>query len=360
MKKIAVILLLIATLAGCSSHEKKTEDAPKKFCIPDSLMKQIQFDTVANKPVMNELQLIGKISYDQDKVVKIYPMVSGNVINVKPTLGDFVNKGQVLAMIRSSEMAGVQNDLITAQSNFIVAEKNHAAIADMYKSGISSEKEYVTSQKEVEKAKSELRRVKTVLSIYGSGRQSNYIVRAPISGYIVEKNVNPDMQIRSDNGTNLFTISDLKTIWVLANVYESDIAGVHLHDKVSVTTLSYPDKRFDGEIDKIYNVLDPDNKTMKVRIQLSNKENLLKPEMFANVAVQQKTDKTMLAAPANSIIFDRNRYWVVVYNNKCDVQIRWVEVANFNSRYAYISSGLKPGEKVITNMQLLIYNALNQ
>lgn len=168
------------------------------------------------------------------------------------------------------------------------------------------------------------------------------------------------MQIRPDNSSNLFTISDLNRIWVLANVYESDIANIKIGEKVSIVTLAYPDKKFTGNIDKIYNMLDPDNKTMKVRIQLINKNNLLKPEMFANVIVHQQLDSTMLAVPSKAIVFDKNKYWVVIYNNKCDVRTRQVDIASSTSSYSYIRSGVNPGERMITNLQLLIYGALAQ
>jgi cobalt-zinc-cadmium efflux system membrane fusion protein len=168
------------------------------------------------------------------------------------------------------------------------------------------------------------------------------------------------MQIRPDNSTNLFTISDLKRVWVLANVYESDIAGIREGEQVSVSTLSYPDKVFTGSIDKIYNVLDPDNKTMKVRIQLDNSGNLLKPEMFANVIVKQIRDGSMLAVPSESVVFDRNKYWVVVYGGQCNVQTRLIDIAKTTSAYTYILSGVKAGEKVLTRKQLFIYYAMNQ
>ncbi len=127
-----------------------------------------------------------------------------------------------------------------------------------------------------------------------------------------------------------------------------------------MSTVSYPDKIFTGKIDKIYNLLDPDNKTMKIRIQLDNKDNLLKPEMFAKVIVHQVKDSSMLVVPAKSIVFDRNKYWVMIYIDKCNVQTRQVDIARSTSLYSYIRKGVKTGEKVITNLQLLIYNALNQ
>jgi len=360
MKNSLAAIVLFLLLSGCTTKENKeaTKTAPN-FCIPDSLMNQITIDTVSFRPVVQEFNLIGKVTYDQDKVVKLYPLVSGNVKDVKVALGDYVEKGQVLAVVKSSEIAGVENDIVTAQSNLAVSEKNLAAQEDMYKSGIASEKDYTSAVKETEKARSELNKAKTVLSIFG-GKQSDYIVTSPIAGFIVEKFVNPNMQIRPDNTSNLFTISDLKKIWVLANVFETDIANIKVGEKVTISTVSYPDKQFVGNIDKIYNMLDPDNKTMKVRIQLDNKDNLLKPEMFAKVIVHQVNNNLMLAVPAKAIVFDRNKNWVMTYTDKCNIQTRQVDVERSTSDYSYIRSGVKPGERVITNLQLFIYNALNQ
>ena len=361
MKNTISIILISILATGCfSPTSKEPEKAPLKFCIPDSLMSQIHLDTVKVIPVFNELNLIGKVTFDQEKVVRIYPLVSGNVIDVKVTLGSHVDKNQVLAVIKSSEMAGAENDMVSARSNLAIAEKNFSAAADMNKSGILSEKEFTSAQKELDKAKSEFERASTVLSIYGNNSQHAYLVKAPISGFIVEKFVNTNMQIRSDNSTNLFTISDLKNVWVLANVYESDISGVKEKDDVEIKTISYPDKKYAGKIDKIYNMLDPDNKTMKVLIKLNNDDYKLKPEMFAKVMVHQVTETNMPAIPSDCVIFDRNQYWVLVYNNKCDIQIRKIDKIAQNSKFTYVRSGIKPGEKVITNRQLLIYNAITQ
>jgi membrane fusion protein, heavy metal efflux system len=357
--RLLTLIICILLLSGCKS-KTQNQTVPDKFCIPDSLMQMIEIDTVKLSKVENEIKLVGKVSVNEEKLVKIFPLVSGIVKEVKVELGDNVRKGQTLAVIKSSEVANIENDLITAQSNLAVAQKNFSAIEEMYKSGITSEKEYIASQKEVLKAESELKRVNNIIDIYGSSDNSEYIVKSPISGYIVEKFITPNMQIRPDNSGNLFSISDLKNVWVLANVYESDIANIEEGENVTITTIPYPDKYFKGNIDKIYNVLDPENKTMKVRIQLDNSENLLKPEMFANVIVHQIKDSSMLAVPAESIVFDRNKYWVINYIDKCTVQIRQVDIITSTRLYSYIRSGLKNGERVIAKNQLLIYNALSQ
>ena len=360
MRNILFIVTSFFILTNCSWN-KKVEEKPatSQFCIPDSLMNQIRLDTVSIKPVYNELSLIGKITFDQEKVARIYPLVSGNVAEVKVSLGSYVKKGQVLAVIRSSEMAGAENDLVSARSNLAISEKNFAAASDMYKSGIVSDKEFTQSQKELEKAKSEMNRASTVISIYGNS-STDYIVTSPISGFIVEKFINANMQIRPDNSTSLFTISDLTKVWALANVYESDIAEIYENEQVDITTISYPDKKFKGKIDKIYNVLDPDTKTMKVQIQLENKDYLLKPEMFVSAIVHHKTNDVMLSIPASSVIFDRNQYWVLVYRGKCNVKTQKVDIVTSNSVNSYVRSGVVAGDQIITNRQLLIYNAINQ
>ena len=167
------------------------------------------------------------------------------------------------------------------------------------------------------------------------------------------------MVIRTDNNTSLFTISDLKNVWVIANVYESNISLVHNGDNVDITTLSYPDKIFKGKIDKIMNVLDPANKVMKVRVVLANDNYMLKPEMFANVTVNNKENKTALCVPSSALIFDHSQYYVLVYTSNSDVKIMPVQVINTVGNKTYLAGGVQEGNRIIASQALLIYDALN-
>src|ERR1035437_9579721 len=127
MKFFLFVLIISPFIFNSCSSKSNTQakNAPAPFCIPDSLINQIKIDTVTLKPVYEELRLIGKISFDQDKVVRLYPLVSGNVVEVRVSLGSYVKKGEIMAVIRSSEMAGAENDLVTAQSNLAISEKNY-------------------------------------------------------------------------------------------------------------------------------------------------------------------------------------------------------------------------------------------
>jgi len=329
-----------------------------KFCLTPVMEKSTTLDTVKYGIVESELKLTGKITYDEEKVIKIYPLVSGVVKEVRVGIGDHVEKGQVLAIIRSSELAGVENDLNNARSNYQIALKNFNAIEDMYKGGISSEKEYITAKSELEKAKSELNKATNVSAVYGSTSTTDYYVKAPISGVIVEKHINPNMQIRTDFSDNLFIISDLKNVWVMANVFESDISKVQEGFEAEVTTLSYPDKIIKGTVDRVYSVLDPVSKVMKARIKLENTDYQLKPEMFANITINYSENINKITIPSKAVIFDNSKNYVLIYKDKYSIEPREVTIYKSVNEKTYIEAGLKKGEEIVLNNNLLIYDQL--
>jgi membrane fusion protein, heavy metal efflux system len=352
------ILLIVMGFSSCKDSTVSTEDK-KGYILPDSLLKTIEIDTVSNSRVLNTLTLTGKVDFNEDNVIKIFPTISGQVSEIKVMIGDYVTKGQVLAVIKSSDMAGYSNDYTTAKSNVDIAKKNMEATDDMYKSGLASQRDQLTAQEGYNQAVSALEKAKRVLNLNGGSMSGEYIVKSPINGFVVDRQVNNNMMIRSDNATGLFTISDLKNVWVMANVYESNISFVKMGDSVNITTLSYPGKIFRGKIDKVMNVLDPSNKVMKLRIVLANPGYQLKPEMFASVVVNTSENKKTLSIPSRTLIFDHSQYYVLVYKSPSDITIRPVQVLNTVGDRAFISEGLTEGERLIGTQALLIYQELN-
>ena len=185
-----------------------------------------------------------------------------------------------------------------------------------------------------------------------------YIVTAPKSGYVLEKKVNEGAFIRSDNTDNMFSIGDIGEVWVLANVYESDIARVKEGQTVDVTTLAYPGRKFKGVIDKVNQVLEADSKVMKIRIRLQNADQALKPEMFANVEVQNKNGRRAIAIPNTAFVTDYGKDYVVIYHDKCNLEVRAVTIIKTLGDKTYIGNGIKAGEKVISKNELLLFKAL--
>jgi cobalt-zinc-cadmium efflux system membrane fusion protein len=355
----AAILIIVWGFLSCKDNTTASTEEKKGYTLPDSLSKTIEIDTVSNSRVLNTLTLTGKVDFNEDNVIKIYPTISGQVSEIKVMTGDYVKQGQVLAVIKSSDMAGFSNDYVTAKSNVDIAKKNMEATDDMYKSGLASQRDQLAAQEGYNQAVSSFEKSKRVLNLNGGSMSGDYIVKSPINGFVVDRQINNNMMIRSDNSTGLFTISDLKNVWVMANVYESNISFVKMGDSVNITTLSYPGKIFRGKIDKIMNVLDPSNKVMKLRIVLANPGYELKPEMFASVVVNTSENKKTLSIPARALIFDHSQYYVLVYKSPSDITIRPVQVLNTVGDRAFISEGLAEGERVIGTQALLIYQELN-
>ncbi|GAB3255121.1 efflux RND transporter periplasmic adaptor subunit [Larkinella harenae] len=352
-----LLLGVIGLTAAC--HQKSEVEEEKAFMMSDTMMNRIRLDTVATLSVRSELTLVGKVAADENKVIKVFPLVGGVVEEVDVELGDYVKKGQQLAVIRSGEVADFERQMIQAQSDLLLAQKNLSVAEDLFESKLNSQREVITAKKDVETAQAELNRVKEIFRIYGLGKASTYTVRAPIDGFVIEKNVNRDMQLRSDNADNLFTVGQISDVWVLANVNESDIARVKAGMAASVQTLSYPDQRFSGHVDKIFSVLDPSTKAMTIRVRLRNEGMKLKPEMHATVALRFDEGQKMAALPSEAVIFDNSKYYVMVFRSRSDIETREVHVHKFLGDIAYIDSGLKPGEQVISKNQLLVYDALN-
>ncbi|MFT4032335.1 MAG: efflux RND transporter periplasmic adaptor subunit [Siphonobacter sp.] len=365
MKSTSVlVLIVIATvfgLMGCQSKANETAESGEEesFELTPALMKQIKIDTAQLRTVNNEITLTGKVTFNQEQVVKVFPLVSGHINKVRVELGDHVNQGQVLAELSSGDLADLEQQALTARSQLAIARKNVQVMEDMAKGGLATQKELLAAREELTDAEGEVARVSERRKIVG-GNGSTYIIKAPVSGFVVEKNAATGMELRSDDPQQLFTIGNLNQVWILANVYETDLASVKKGYTANITTLAYPGKVFKGKIDKIFNTLDPQSKTEQVRIILPNGDLLLKPEMFANVSVEYAGTEKRIAIPAQAVIFDNSQNYVVVYKDEKHLEVRPVTVYRTIGNTSYIDGGLQAGERLITRNQLLVYNALNQ
>ena len=354
---LLVLCLWSLVFSSCGDKEEKKEK-PVEVEISDSLIKNMTVGTARITRVRSELKLTGKIVADQSKQLEVFPLVGGTAKVVNVEVGDYVEKDKVLAVIKSGEAAEYGKQFIDAKSNYEVAKKNLQVAEDMFNAKLTSERDYLSAKQEFLKAEAELNKAKEFQSIYNVGNENEYIVKAPISGFVIEKKINKDMQIRPDNGQNIFTISQLNEVWVLANVYETDIDKVKEKDTVGVTTIAYPDKVYRATIDKVYNVLDPETRVMKIRVKLNNPDYLLKPEMYANVVVNYAEPLTMVTISASAIIFDNSNNYVLIYQGNKKFKVQKIDLYKTIGNKAYVRSGVEENARVVTGNQLLIYNAL--
>lgn len=358
-KVFTIALGLCATgliLPGCHRTEE-VQEKDTKFQVTDTLLNSLLIDTVKDAGAISQITLTGSIAPDENKMVKIFPMVSGVVEDVHVQLGDVVQKGQTLAILKSPEMAAFNKDYVSSEADIRSTRRTFESTQDLYKSGLASQKDLEQAQADYQKAEAEGKRASAVISINKSNEQG-YQIKTPISGFVVEKNLTNSMQVRADNSTNLFTVADLSSVYVLVNIYESDISNVKAGDPVKITTLSYPDKVFTGTIDRIDNMLDPDNKVMHARVKITNPGNMLKPQMFANVIISAKSGENLPMINTRTLVFDNDKDYVLVVDGKAHVKVQQITIAKTVENRAYISSGLKAGDRVIASRQVYLYESL--
>jgi len=349
--------LLAAAIAMQGCHHTEQADKDTSFHITEAFLDSLLIDTVQEASAKSQITLTGSIAPDESKMVKIFPMVSGVAEDIKVQLGDVVQKGQTLAILKSAEMAGFTKDYVSAEADVRNTKRVFESTQELYKSGLASQKDLEQAQSDYQKAQAEDKRANAVISINKSN-DNGYEIKSPLSGFVVEKNLTNNTQVRADNGQNLFTVADLSTVYVLANVYESDISKIQTGDPVVITTLSYPNKAFDGKIDKIDNMLDPDNRSMHARIKIVNPGNLLKPGMFANISIKAKSGEDLPFINSNEIVFDNDKNYVIVVDGKAKVHIQPIVVAKTVEDRAYISEGLKPGDRVVASRQVYLFESL--
>lgn len=346
-------------LTGCEKKKETNDEEVKKFVMTDKMLSESTFATAKTDFAQNEIHLFGKISADNNSMAQVFPAVGGNVIEIKAELGDYVKQGQLLASIRSSEVAGFQSQTSDADANVSIAERNLQSAKDMYEGKLASEKELVMAQKELDKARAEKSRMSEVNNIYHLKKGSVYNLYAPISGYVVFKDISPNEMLLSNRDSAVFTIAKLDNVWVLANVNESDLGKVKQGQDVTIKTIAYPDSHINGKIDKIFNVIDPETRAAKAIIKVHNTDVLLKPEMNATVTVYYADDKKFVSVPSEALVFDKSKNFVMVYKSKDNIETREVTVYRALDKTTYLSAGLKEGEKVMVKGNLLIYDAIN-
>lgn len=363
MKRNNTVLITAAMTAllmlSCSKNNGSSNNIQITY-LTDSLRKVVTVETVQNHAFADELVLNGHVDCDPNNVAHVFPMFGGTVIRMGATVGDYVHKGQVLAVVRSGEVADYAKQMNDADLQIITARREKSAMHDMYNGGMASDRDILQADKSLKNAQAERQRLREIYSINHITGKSTYEIKAPISGFITEANINPDMQIRPDQDEQLFTIAGLDNVWIIADIYENDISKVKTGAAATVKTLAYgDDKIFYGTVDKIYPVLDAESKTEQLKINMSNKGYLLKPGMYANVFVSVPAGRgSYPAVPSEAVIFDDDKDYVVVVDSKNVLSYREVKLVKETGTLDYVASGLNVGDRIIVHNALLVYNSL--
>ena len=338
--RIIGMFCLMFLLVACGNDEQVNQTT--KGIVSEAFLKEVVTTKAESKHLHKEFTLVGKVTADPDKMISYSPLVSGVIIKSYVTLGDRVSKGQTMFDIRSVELSGLQSELTIAQRNLQSTES-------LFENGVATERELVEARSTYEKLHADL-------ALYGENKGDGiFSITAPTNGYVVQKSGNAGSTISAE-GEPLFSIANLSTVWVIANIYAGNLQFINEGQDVEITSIAYPGEIFKGKINFISQVFDPEDKALKAYVILPNQELKLKPEMSVMVEVLNKSEIEMATVPSNAVIFDDNSYFVVMGNN--DFVIREIIPFDHHNGITYVAKGLDPGEEVVIKNQLLIYNEL--
>ena len=213
-KKTLFLLFLFALFFSCSKQAAMPEQTSTDLLLTDSLRHLLSVETVSRTPLNTEFLLTGRVAFDAEQVAQVYPIFGGTVTQGEVEAGDYVEKGDLLAVIRSSEVADFEKQQKDAVRRLALADRNLEAVRDMLGSGTASERDLLQAEQEAAGAKAEVKRLREVYDIYRIGANSTYDITSPVSGFVVGKNISRDMLIRSYREEELFTVSGLDNVWV--------------------------------------------------------------------------------------------------------------------------------------------------
>jgi cobalt-zinc-cadmium efflux system membrane fusion protein len=357
-EQLIIILILIFALISCHTG-KKTENEENSI-INTAFLENVKTVQAVLSNREHELLLTGKVECDPDKIISYVPLISGVIDKTYFSLGDKVQKGQPLLDLRSTELSALQLEKIALEADEKVAERELTTALAMFNDNMISDKELLEAKGKLKQIQAAIEKMKADMSVYGADKGNGiFTVHAPMSGYIIHKKASSGSAVSPDSDP-AFTIADLTTVWVIANVYAGNLLSVREGMEVEMTSFSYPNEKFYGKIDAMSQVFDPEERVLKARIVMNNKDLKLKPEMSMLITLKDKTLQPQLAIPSDALIFDDNQYFVVVEENTGSFAIRNIILGGHSNKTSYIVSGLLEDEKVVVNNQLLIYSGLKE
>lgn len=353
-----VFVLLLMSSCAKTKNEPIIQEDKATFCLNDFMKDDIIKVPVEKRPITESILLNAKVEANPDKLVHFVSLVSGVVTKTYFSSGEEVKKGQLLLEMMSSELSNLTSQKSSLQSQILVAQRALESVQEMHRDKIASQRDLIEAQSNLDVLRAELQNTNAQLNLYSASTERGvFQVRASTSGTITSKNVAAGMQVSAESDP-LFTISDLKEVWIMANIYAGNIPYVKQGMPVEIKALPYADKVFSGEINAISQVFDSNERVLKARIVMDSFDGKLMPGMLVDVTVEKEDGLMANAAPVNALIFDDNQHFLVLYKSDCDIEVRKVTPNIQNSNTVYFENNIEEGEQIITKNHLLIYNHL--
>jgi cobalt-zinc-cadmium efflux system membrane fusion protein len=309
-------------------------------------------ETATEYQAPSQLFVTGSVFPDIARTVPVISLASGRIVDIRARLGDTVKKGQVLLRVRSDDISGGFDAYRKAISDELLARKQLDRAKLLYEHGAIALEDLEVAQDTEDDAKTTLDTATEHLHLLGSDPadpKGIVDIFAPVSGVITDQEVTNGAFVQAYSTPNPFTISDLTTVWIVCDVYESDMAHVRVGQPADIKLNAYPDKVLKGTISNIGAILDPNIRTAKVRIEVANPGGMLRPGMFGTATLFGKEKQNYAAVPASAIVHLHDRDWVYIPVQEKFKRIEVVSGEQLPNNMQVILSGLRPGQQVATN-----------
>jgi membrane fusion protein, heavy metal efflux system len=368
---------LIVSLAGCGSgdseskmtsysgSESKAETAAL-FTVPQDQMAHVQVVSVEKAALPRVLRLAGAVAYNAFKTTPVFAAIGGPVRELLVTPGETVRAGQPLLTVNSPDFSAARSAFLKAHTAFLLADKFYTRAQDLLSHGAIAEADFQTAESARNQAQADLQSSEDALRVLGitdpesleknpPKTTSQVPVLAPVGGEVVERLVGPG-QLLQVGTTQVFTISDMTTVWVLVNVYQGEVAYVRPGDDVDISTDAYPDT-FHGKISYTAAALDPNTRTLQARIVTENPGNKLKKDMYVTATVNAGSIANALTVPDAAVLHDtENQPFVYVQSatKQNEFARRLVQLGDSHGGRTQVTGGLAEGEHVVGDGSLFL------
>jgi membrane fusion protein, heavy metal efflux system len=364
----AAASLMLFLAAGCghtepSAYENSAKTAtPGLFSVPPEQMQHLQLYTVEPSDMTRVLRLTGTVAYNAFETTPVISAVGGPVARLVVTPGMRVKRGQPMLYVSSPDYALLRATYLKARAAFGLADKNFARAQDLYAHHALAEADLLSAESARTQAQADLQNAEQSLRVLGimdpeSVAKASAVpevpLRAPIGGEVVDQEAAPGQLLQAGQ-TQCFTISNMSTVWVLVNIYQQDLAYVHLGDAVSIHTDAYP-QDFQGKISYIGAALDPTSRTLPARIVTQNPGEKLKKDMYVTSSVVAGTMKNALAVPDAAVLRNaENQPYVYLSAGDGKFAQRNVTAGASANGQTQILSGVQAGDKVVAEGALFL------
>ena len=334
--------------------EKKDEHGAEgrlKLSTEDIKTAGIKIEELKAQSLVDQVVLTATIRANQDRIAHVAPRVSARIVKVSANLGDKVKPGQPLALLDSIELGEAHSLYRQARSQFSLTKSDFERAQKLKADEIIPEKDYLRARTEFEKARASLRATEDKLTLLDAAHQDSetgpislFPVKAPFAGTVIEKNAVLGELAQPDK--RIFTIADLSTLWIEANLFEKDLGKVRVGAAAGVIVNAYPGEVFKGRLTYISSTVDKESRTVQARVEVPNLDGRLKPEMFATASVDTASTSKALTLPQEAVLLVNGQAMAFV-QEAGGFEPRAVELGDKVGERVIVRSGVKEGEQIV-------------